>query len=194
MSDNAGWARGMPWRLIGVGAAFISSLFAWHLQRDMPQAMAGELALGTHTALGEDTAALVLSEAPPKNRPRTRPAVVTPTPKNEELTAEINTSSTSLVEQSTLVVVPAEPPPPRIVVLVHEAAPPVAVPRPRWVTGGFSMPNNIPRRPALVPRTPNVTRSGRLSPPAARRASVQRSGVGTPSTTRRTPSSAIPRR
>lgn len=197
MGDNAGWARGMPWRLIGFGAAFISALLVWHVQRDIPQAMAGQLALGAHTALGAEDS-VEPEAADPANATRSRPPVAAAraTPNNQDVTLEINTSSTTIVEDSTLVVVPAEPPPPQIVVLVHQAAPQVVVPRARAVTGrggGFFTPIT-PRRPPVVTPRPNVTRSIRQPPLAPRRPSAQRGGVGTPSTPRRTPIRQIPRR
>jgi hypothetical protein len=201
MGDNAGWARGMPWRFMGFGAAFIGALLAWHSQRAIPQAMAGQMMLGADTQLGagdtvvEEEIQLSVTQQAPR-RARTQAA-----DPGTDVTVVVNTESTTIEEESFGVVVPAQQPH-RLVVLVQQQTPRAIPPRQqdrkmRMRSSGTRFPQTVPRRPGgpLTPRSVRMPRRSSQRTSTPRRTSTrQRTSTPARAGSGRTGRSTVPRK
>lgn len=183
----------MPYKLMGFGAAFIASLFAWHFTREPPAA-----ALDGRLSSAQDRfdAGEPAGEAEPiapvaqPNPAQPHPAQPTPAqprapgPTEPELDITVvvpEEQGTVAVEETVLIDNVPVPEPQRVVIIVQQSAPADPPPTTRRVRGapyGGRMPSGgfTPRNPG-VPSGPLVPRTNRSTPrrsaarPPRRRAS-----------------------
>lgn len=197
MGEGEHWVRGMPWRLMGFGAAFIAALFAWRHGQGEAQALVRVPLVrvdGAQVAIappvGAPPAEVAARRAPPEREGGDEGLDIALEAQNEELSTR----------EETTIIGGAPEAPQRLVVIMHERAPapapvnhqravglPISYPLPhrppRRVVGG-PRPSGLMPRSATLPRRPpsGVTRGpsrprggGRPMPGITRRARTRRS-------------------
>ncbi len=159
---NGRMGDGMPWRLIGFGAAFIAALFVWRELRQAPSAKYGQAKLGASHVLAATEPGAPRAVTEPVAVPFARPVaerVAAPPDNGFDLAVAVATEPAPVVHDHHVVLPVPAPRPQHLVVFVHQQTPVAAPPRHYAAAGVFN--DYVPGGPRTSPRPPSGLRGPR---------------------------------